>query len=121
MLPTPTLAACCRHLLHAADTCSICRQRLRHAPPAGKAVGLNDSHLDENAGWQWDFVDCMYFTMATLTTVGYGDHATLSQRMRLVTCLFGLIGVLVIANSIGVIADWIADRAKKGFYNKQRG
>ena len=30
-------------------------------------------------GWDWDFVDCLYFTMATLTTVGYGDHPRLSQ------------------------------------------
>lgn len=105
---------------HAAETCAKTCAADR-ASCAGKAVGLNDSHMDENGGWQWDYVDCMYFTMATLTTVGYGDHSTLSQRMRVITAFFGLIGVLVIANSIGVIADWIADRAKKTFYQRQRG
>ena len=70
--------------------------------------GMNDYvHDDLKAeGWDWDFIDCWYFTMATLTTVGYGDMPTLSQYMRGVTIVFGLVGVLVIANSLGVIAAW---------------
>ena len=37
----------------------------------------------DTAGWEWDWVDCLYFAMATMTTVGYGDMPALKQRMRL--------------------------------------
>ena len=82
---------------------------------------INNYEKNDDAGWDWGFVDCFYFTMATLTTVGYGDMPRLSQHMRLITIFFGLIGVLVIASSIGVIADWFVDRAKKQFIKKQQG
>ena len=81
----------------------------------------NDDALADDDGWDWDFIDCWYFTMATLTTVGYGDMPTLSQYMRGITSVFGLVGVLVIANSLGVIADWFVERARKRFIQQQRG
>jgi hypothetical protein len=62
----------------------------------------------------------MYFTMATLTTVGYGDMPTLPQHMRLVTIVFGLVGVLVIAGQIGVVVDYLAEGARKVFIEKQK-
>lgn len=56
----------------------------------------------DTAGWEWDFVDCLYFAMVTMTTVGYGDMPALRQEMRLLTIAFGFIGVTVIAGSITV-------------------
>ena len=43
--------------------------------------------------WDWDVIDCIYFTMVTITTVGYGDMPALSQEMRVVTAFFGICGV----------------------------
>ena len=70
--------------------------------------------------WDWHFIDSMYFTMATLTTVGYGDMPTLPQHMRLITIVFGLVGVLVIAGQIGVVVDYLAEGARKVFIEKQK-
>ena len=41
----------------------------------------------------WDFTDTIYFSISTLTTVGYGDVVSHSTRTsRLVTALFVFIG-----------------------------
>lgn len=69
---------------------------------------INERDPDADADWAWDVVDCIYFTMVTITTVGYGDMPLLSQEMRVVTAVFGLFGVVQIAGSINVIADWCA-------------
>merc|ERR1719247_2815045 len=45
----------------------------------------------------------------------------LSQGMRLVTAFFGIFGVVQIASSLNVIAEWFVERARKRFMNKQRG
>ena len=70
--------------------------------------------------WDWDFVDCFYFAMVTMTTVGYGDMPTLRQEMRVFTIFFGAIGVVFVASSINVIADWFSERGRKRFIAKQR-
>jgi len=78
----------------------------------------DESEAGDN--WDWHFIDSMYFTMATLTTVGYGDMPTLPQHMRLITIVFGLVGVLVIAGQIGVVVDYLAEGARKVFIEKQK-
>lgn len=50
-------------------------------------------------------IDCIYFAMVTMTTVGYGDNPTLRQEMRLFTLFFGFVGVTVVAGSINVRAQ----------------
>ena len=79
-----------------------------HAAPY-RLNTYDESEAGDN--WDWHFIDSMYFTMATLTTVGYGDMPTLPQHMRLVTIVFGLVGVLVIAGQIGVVVDYLAEGA----------
>ena len=69
---------------------------------------INVREPDPDGLWDWDFVDCIYFTMVTITTVGYGDMINLSQEMRIVTAIFGIVGVVQIAGSLNVIADWCA-------------
>ena len=69
---------------------------------------INERDPDADADWNWDVVDCIYFTMVTITTVGYGDMPLLSQEMRIVTAIFGIVGVVQIAGSLNVIADWCA-------------
>ena len=70
--------------------------------------------------WDWDWIDCMYFAMATMTTVGYGDMPTLRQEIRIFTMFFGAIGVVFIAGSITVIADWFTEQTRKRFIASQR-
>jgi len=70
--------------------------------------------------WNWDAADAFYFAMVTMTTVGYGDMPTLSQRMRVFTLFFGSIGVVFVAASINVIADWFAEQGRRKFIKRQR-
>ena len=53
-------------------------------------------------GWSW--LDSFYFTVITLTTVGYGDLAPQTPIGKLVTVIFLLVGLGVIASFITVIA-----------------
>jgi len=82
---------------------------------------VNERDPDADPDWAWDVVDCIYFTMVTITTVGYGDMPLLSQEMRVVTAMFGIFGVVQIAGSLNVIADWFVERARQRFMKKQRG
>lgn len=86
-----------------------------YAPGTRMNHPVADVNITETGGtrwdtenWDWDFIDCVYFSMVTMTTVGYGDMPTLRQEMRLVTIVFGLVGVIAIAGSIGFIAEWCA-------------
>jgi len=45
----------------------------------------------------WSYTDCLYFVVATLTTVGYGDMAPETPGGRMMTSLLALVGVAVIA------------------------
>ena len=76
-------------------------------PELNSRPGEDDMPVD----WSWDVIDCCYFTMVTITTVGYGDMPTLTQGMRIVTAFFGLIGVVAIAGALNVIAEWCAAAA----------
>ena len=89
--------------------------------PAGAGWDENKTSASwDTRMWDWDFVDCFYFAMCTMTTVGYGDMPTLRQEMRVFTIFFGAIGVVFVASSINVIADWFSEQGRKKFIAKQR-
>ncbi|MEO1063860.1 MAG: potassium channel family protein [Actinomycetota bacterium] len=41
----------------------------------------------------WSVVQSLYFSVMTLTTIGYGDFAPTSDLMRLYTVLYSIMGV----------------------------
>ena len=47
-------------------------------PELNSRPGEDDMPVD----WSWDVIDCCYFTMVTITTVGYGDMPTLTHLHR---------------------------------------
>ncbi len=63
------------------------------------ALGTVVYHLME--GWSW--ISSFYFTVCTITTVGYGDLVPSSETSRLVTALFALAGVSLALASFGII------------------
>ena len=64
-------------------------------------VGTVAYHLLE--GWSW--VDSIYFTTATLTTVGFGDIHPTHDASKLFTVVFVLSGVSFVLFSLTIIAE----------------
>jgi voltage-gated potassium channel Kch len=60
--------------------------------------------------------ELLYFSLITLTTVGYGDIVPLSGTARVVTALEGVTGVLYIATTVALLVSrfrneiWERDR-----------
>lgn len=53
-------------------------------------------------GWGW--VDALYFTVITLTTVGYGDFSPATTLGKLFTIVYLLLGLGLLASFISIIA-----------------
>lgn len=60
----------------------------------------------------WSLLDSLYFTLYTVTTVGYGD-LTPSPENRLFTAVFILVCATLAIACIGVIGNWIVSRLQR--------
>jgi hypothetical protein len=71
---------------------------------------------------QWTIIDSFYFSVSSLTTVGYGDLTPSSQFGRLVAALYILFGVGIVLASLGVIGKDFLGREEsrlKRSYSRQ--
>lgn len=55
---------------------------------------------------QWAVWDALYFAAATVTTVGYGDFAPISDEMKMFTIVYVLSGVVMVARIISEFAEY---------------
>jgi len=62
----------------------------------------------------WNWVQSFYFSVTTLTTVGYGDLAPTTDLSRLFTSLYVIFGAAVVLTSIGIIGATLIERSRKG-------
>ena len=69
-------------------------------------------------GWSW--LDSLYFTVITLTTIGYGDRSPTQPISKLFTIVFIFIGlgvfstfIVLVAERVGKPANFIRGRAEK--------
>lgn len=58
----------------------------------------------------WTWAESFYFTVATLTTVGYGDLSPSTDLSRFLTSLFILFGVAIAITALTSIGSAYADR-----------
>ena len=63
-------------------------------------------------GWGW--VDSLYFTVVTLTTVGYGDLTPQTDLGKLFTIVYILAGLGILGSFIALIAE----RQRPGPFNR---
>jgi voltage-gated potassium channel len=57
----------------------------------------------------WSFVDSFYFTITTLSTVGYGDFVPKSQTGKLFTVIVIIFGVGTMLYSFGLISETVIE------------
>jgi hypothetical protein len=54
---------------------------------------------------EWTWIQSFYFTVVSLTTVGYGDLHPTTDATRLFTAIFILLGVTVVVSSISFVGS----------------
>ena len=54
---------------------------------------------------KWNFVEAIYFTMVTLTTVGLGDYAPKKMGGKVLLYIFTFVGIGLVATLIHVVGD----------------
>ena len=69
-------------------------------------------------GWSW--VDSIYFSVITLTTIGYGDFSPATDAGKLFTIFYIIIGIGLILNFIDTIYHHYAGENRKKIMGNKR-
>jgi voltage-gated potassium channel len=79
------------------------------------AVGTVTYHYLEH----WSWVSSFYFTVCTITTVGYGDLYPTTEFSQLFTALYALAGVALGLASLGLIGGMYIARREEVLTRKR--
>ena len=61
---------------------------------------------------EWSFIDCVYMTVVTLTTVGYGDKYPVTNLGRVIGSLTILVGVIMFSILTSFFTSKFSDRGQ---------
>lgn len=78
------------------------------------AVGTVAYHLME--GWSW--LTSFYFSVCTLTTVGYGDYYPTTDLSRFFTAIYVLVGAGIAFTSLTLIGAAYVRRSQRALMNR---
>lgn len=68
-------------------------------------------------GWSW--VDSFYFSVITLTTIGYGDIHPITDLGKLFTVVYIVVGLGLILGFINAVYDHYRDERSNGDRSKE--
>ncbi|MFA4996346.1 MAG: potassium channel family protein [Patescibacteria group bacterium] len=68
----------------------------------------------------WSIVNSLYFTVMTLTTVGYGDFVPSHDVSKIVTVVYGIISIPIMLFILGVLAENYFEVRMKGLESRLR-
>lgn len=77
------------------------KQYLKLLTLTSSVVGLGTIMYRLLENWAW--IDCLYFSVVTLTTVGYGDIAPTTTGGKLFTIFYIIVGLGIVLNFIEII------------------
>ncbi len=78
--------------------------------------GFKSFSLDPNVTW----IDCLYMTVTSMTTVGYGEIVHVGQAGRLFVIIFLISGFLVVSYGAFEIGQWLFSAEMRHFLEKRR-
>jgi voltage-gated potassium channel len=62
----------------------------------------------------WSLIDALYFSIVTLTTVGYGDLHPTSDGTQIFTIIYILTGLGILVSLLGAVAEqYVAQKAER--------
>merc|ERR1712166_41148 len=64
---------------------------------------------------KWNIIDCVYFTVLTLTTIGYGDMAPETSAKKIFTTFYVLVGFCILGYALGQVARLVSQREEAMF------
>ena len=100
-LENERLASAQRHLIEIAQLVGITAATL--------GAGAIFVYLDEG----WDTLDCIYWAVVTLSTVGFGDLSPTKDETRILMTIYILFAVTIFASTVGklmsVCLDWYSE------------
>jgi hypothetical protein len=79
-------------------------------------VGMVFYHQVE--GWGW--LDALYFSVITLSTVGYGDFSPTTSASKIFTMVYILLGLSIFASFAGMLVQERAEIQKQRINRKQQ-
>ena len=74
------------------------------------AVSYHSTVLQAHDGTlPWSFIDALYFSVVTFSTVGYGDLCPTSTIGKIFTILFGISGISILGIALSTIGSRLAE------------
>lgn len=67
----------------------------------------------------WSWIEAFYFSVVTITTVGFGDLVPTNDMTRLFTAIYILIGVSIGFASLGIIGAELIKKRERHFFKRK--
>eukprot|EP00941_MAST-03F_sp_MAST-3F-sp1_P005727 g5727.t1 len=84
-------------------------------PVCASIIQRYECHRDDCTESAWTFNDSVFFVMATVTTIGYGNHTPTSNEGKIATVIIGFIGIPLTLACLNRVGAFIREFLVKPF------